>query len=415
VPLFTVTKQPKFLEFVFLMALTISMVALAIDTMLPALPQIASDLGVVKINDSQYVISILFAGMAVGQMIFGPMSDSLGRKHAINLGFAFFIIGCLVSLFATSFTTMLIGRFLQGLGAAGPRVVSTALVRDLYQGREMARVMSFVMTIFILVPVIAPSVGQVILIFSDWRGIFLLFLVLSVIVSVWFNCRQPETLAFDKRIKFSISQILSDTKTILTIPVAIGYTIAAGIVFGAFLGYLSSSQQIFQVQYALGDQFALYFGVLAAAVGVASLVNAKLVMRFGMRRLSQGATVFIVVLSVPFYFIAEHYAGNPPLIQLMIYLLAVFFFIGILFGNLNALAMEPLGSIAGLGAAVVGSLSTLVSVVLGVAVSSAYDNTVLPLVSGFALLGISCLVVMAWTEVMSAKALKQGCTESGPS
>lgn len=386
------------------MALIISMVALAIDTMLPALPEIASDLGVIEINDSQYVISVLFAGMAIGQMIFGPMSDSVGRKKAINLGFATFIAGCLVSLFATSFTAMLIGRFLQGLGAAGPRVVSTALVRDRYEGREMARVMSFVMTIFILVPVIAPSVGQVILIFSDWRGIFLMFLILSFIALIWFNCRQPETLAADKRIKFSIEQILKDIKTIITIPAAIGYTVATGVIFGAFLGYLSSSQQIFQVQYALGDQFAIYFGVLAASIGVASLVNARLVMRFGMRRLSHGATVFIVVLSVPFYFISQHYAGNPPLTQMMVYLLAVFFFVGILFGNLNALAMEPLGSLAGLGAAVVGSLSTLISVVLGVAVSSAYDGTVLPLVGGFALLGVSCLVVMALTEYLSAKA-----------
>jgi DHA1 family bicyclomycin/chloramphenicol resistance-like MFS transporter len=403
VPLFTVTKQPRFFEFVVLMALIISMVALSIDAMLPALPEIASDLGVTQVNDSQFVISVLFAGMAVGQMIFGPMSDSVGRKTAINLGFATFIVGCLVSLLATSFTTMLIGRFLQGLGAAGPRVVSIALVRDRYEGREMARVMSFVMTIFILVPVIAPSVGQVILIFSDWRGIFLLFLALSFIALVWFNCRQPETLPPDKRIKFSFDQILVDVKTIFTLPAAIGYTIAAGIIFGAFLGYLSSSQQIFQIQYALGDQFALYFGVLAASIGAASLVNAKLVMRFGMRRLSQGATVFIVVLSVPFYFVSQYYAGNPPLVQVMIYLLAVFFFIGILFGNLNALAMEPLGSIAGLGAAVVGSLSTLISVVLGVAVSSAYDGTILPLVSGFALLGAGCLIVLVLTDFLSAK------------
>jgi len=200
---------------------------------------------------------------------------------------------------------------------------------------------------------------------------------------------------------------LVDIKKIIIIPVVIGYTVSAGIIFGAFIGYLSSSQQIFQVQYALGDQFALYFGVLAASIGIASLVNAKLVMRFGMRRLSHGATLFIVVLSVPFYVMAQHYAGHPPLVQLMAYLLAVFFFIGILFGNLNALAMEPLGSVAGLGAAVVGSLSTLISVMLGVAVSRAYDGTILPLVSGFILLGITCVVVMAATEFMSVKLTKQ--------
>jgi DHA1 family bicyclomycin/chloramphenicol resistance-like MFS transporter len=296
VSLFTVTKQPKFFEFVVLMAMIISMVALSIDAMLPALPDIASDLGVTKINDSQYVISILFAGMAIGQMIFGPMSDSIGRKNAINLGFAVFIIGCLVSLLAQNFTVMLIGRFLQGLGVAGPRIVSIALVRDRYEGRKMARVMSFVMTIFILVPVVAPAVGQAILIFADWRGIFWMFLVLSFIALSWFNLRQPETLPLEKRVKFSISQIVSDAKYIFSIPAAVGYTVAAGIVFGAFLGYLSSSQQIFQQQYGLGDQFVVYFGVLAASIGVASLVNAKLVMRFGMRRLSLGALFSITFL-----------------------------------------------------------------------------------------------------------------------
>ena len=404
--LFTVTKQPKFFEFVALMAMIISMVALSIDAMLPALPDIASDLGVTNINDSQYVISILFVGMAIGQMIFGPMSDSIGRKNAINLGFVVFIVGCLVSLLAQTFTVMLIGRFLQGFGVAGPRIVSIALVRDRYEGRKMARVMSFVMTIFILVPVVAPAVGQAILIFADWRGIFWMFLVLSFIALSWFNLRQPETLPLESRVKFSIEQIVLDVKYIFAIPAAVGYTVAAGIVFGSFLGYLSSSQQIFQQQYGLGDQFVVYFGVLAASLGVASLVNAKLVMRFGMRRLSLGALMSITFLSVPFYFLSQHYAGNPPLGQVMAYLLAVFFFVGILFGNLNALAMEPLGSVAGIGAAVVGSLSTLISVILGVVISSAYDGTILPLVSGFALLSIGCLMVMGWTEIMSAKALK---------
>jgi DHA1 family bicyclomycin/chloramphenicol resistance-like MFS transporter len=406
VPLFKVTQQPKFFEFVVLMAMIISMVALSIDAMLPALPNIAADLGVTRINDSQYVISILFAGMAIGQMIFGPMSDSVGRKYAINVGFAVFIVGCLVSLLAETFTMMLIGRFLQGFGAAGPRVVSIALVRDRYEGREMARVMSFVMTIFILVPIVAPALGQAILMFSDWRGIFWMFLVLSFIALSWFNLRQPETLLVENRIRFSIKQVLSDIKYICVIPAAMGYTIATGIIFGAFLGYLSSSQQIFQQQYHLGNQFVIYFGILAASLGLASLLNAQLVMRFGMRRLSHGATFFIVVLSVPFYFLAQHYSGSPPLWQVMAYLLTVFFFVGILFGNLNALAMEPLGSVAGLGAAVVGSLSTLISVALGVIIANAYNGTILPLVSGFALLSIGCLMVMGWTEIMSAKALK---------
>jgi DHA1 family bicyclomycin/chloramphenicol resistance-like MFS transporter len=377
--------QPGFTEFVILVALIISLVALSIDAMLPALPEIAADLEFEHANDAQFIISMLFVGMGIGQIIFGPLSDNIGRKPAINIGFVVFILGCLLSIFAQDFDDMMIGRFLQGFGAAGPRVVSIALVRDCYAGRAMARVMSFVMTIFILVPVIAPSIGQLIILYSDWHSIFVLFLVLALIALTWFSIRQPETLPPERRIRFSMSQITRDIKAVCSTPVAMGYTITMGFIFGAFVGYLSSSQQIFQVQYALGNQFALYFGVLAASIGLASLVNAQLV----------------ALLSAPFFLLAQHYQGHPPLPMLMAYLLSVFFFMGILFGNLNALAMEPLGHIAGLGAAVVGSISTLLAVGLAVIVASAYNGTILPLVAGFAVLSIACLMPMHWAEKFS--------------
>jgi len=396
-------KRLGFAEFVVLMALIISMVALSIDGMLPALPEIAAELAFERPNDSQFIISMLFVGMGFGQILFGPLSDSIGRKPAINIGFLVFIIGCLVSIFARDFNDMMLGRLLQGLGAAGPRVVATALVRDCYEGREMARVMSLVMTIFILVPVIAPAIGQLILTFSGWQSIFILFLILAIITLTWFSLRQPETLPEDKRIRFSMAQLTSDINTIISIPAVIGYTITMGIIFGAFIGYLSSSQQIFQQQYALGNQFPLYFGILATSIGLASLLNSQLVMRFGMRRLSHTAMISIAILSTAFMLIAYHYQGHPPLSLLMAYLLGVFFFMGILFGNLNALAMEPLGHVAGLGAAVVGSISTLISVVLGVLVSGAYNGTVLPLVMGFSVLSIACLIAIYWTEKTTGK------------
>ena len=399
------SNQPGFGEFVVLVALIISLVALSIDAMLPALPEIAADLEFEQAKDAQFVISMLFVGMGFGQIIFGPLSDSIGRKPAINLGFIIFILGCLLSIFAQDFSDMMTGRFLQGLGAAGPRIVSIALVRDRYEGRIMARVMSFVMTIFILVPVIAPSIGQLIIAYSDWRSIFILFLVLTLIALTWFSIRQPETLPPGRRIGFSMHQILRDIKAICSIPVTLGYTITMGLIFGAFIGYLSSSQQIFQVQYGLGNQFPLYFGVLAASIGLASLLNAQMVMRFGMRRLSRIAVIIIALLSAPFLLLALKFQGHPPLPMLMAYLLGVFFFMGILFGNLNALAMEPLGHIAGLGAAVVGSISTLLSVVLGIIVAGAYDGTIIPLVAGFALLSIVCLMTMRWTEKFSIETL----------
>ncbi len=394
----TTGAKTGFAEFVILIALIISMVALSIDTMLPALPDIATDLGVTRVNDSQYVISIFFVGMAFGQVLFGPLSDSVGRRPAILAGFVVFTAGCLLSVLANDFTQMLFGRFLQGLGASGPRIVSVALVRDRYNGREMARVMSFVMTVFILVPVFAPALGQLILLFADWHFIFVAFLLMALLIGTWFWLRQPETLARENRIRFSFAQIFLDIKGILRIRAALGYTLTMGFVFGAFIGYLSSSQQIFQVQYQLNKLFPLYFGILACAVGCASLLNARLVMRFGMRRLSQIALQTICCLSFPFFLLALLFDGHPHLYLLMFYLLVVFFFFGVLFGNLNAIAMEPLGHVAGLGSAVVGSLSTLISVVFGVIVSNAYDDTVLPLVLGFALLSLVALLTLRWTE-----------------
>ena len=295
---------PVFAEFVILVALIISLVALSIDAMLPALPEIATDLGVEDINDSQFVISVFFAGMALGQMFFGPLSDSVGRRPAILSGFVVFAVGCVLAIVAADFEQMLWGRFLQGIGAAGPRIVSIALVRDQYKGREMARVMSFVMTVFILVPVFAPAVGQLILSLADWRFIFVMFLGLALVIGIWFWKRQPETLTKERRIVFSLAQLILDTTAILRIRVALGYTLTMGLIFGAFIGYLSSSQQIFQVQYQLNQLFPLYFGILACSVGCASLVNARLVVRFGMSRLSRFALFVIGFLSLPFFLLA---------------------------------------------------------------------------------------------------------------
>jgi len=390
--------RPGFVEFVIMMALMTSMVALSIDAMLPALPAIASDLAVENLNQSQYVITVFFAGMALGQMFFGPLSDAVGRRPAIIAGLCVFATGCLLSLFAVDFSQMLLGRLLGGVGAAGPRIVSIALVRDRYRGREMARVMSFVMTVFILVPVFAPAVGQGILLFTSWHYIFGLFLVLALGVGSWFRARQPETLPPQLRSNFSFSGLAIDTLGILRQRTALGYALTMGFVFGAFIGYLSSSQQIFQIQYGLGNLFPLYFGILASVIGFASMVNARLVMRLGMRRLSRLALQAICLLSAGFFLLAWYYGGHPHLNWLMLYLLPLFFCFGLLFGNLNAMAMEPLGHIAGLGSAVIGSLATFLSAIFGSLVAGAYDGTVLPLVLGFGLLGGGSLSIMLWTE-----------------
>ncbi|MBV7334844.1 multidrug effflux MFS transporter [Chloroflexi bacterium TSY] len=388
----------SFAEFVALMALMIALVALSIDAMLPALPEIGQDLGVQRENDSQLIISLLFLGMAVGQIFYGPFSDSVGRKPAIYIGFALFILGCVLTLVATNFRVMLIGRLLQGIGVAGPRSVSLALVRDQYEGRAMARVMSFVMAVFILVPVIAPALGQVIILFAHWRAIFGLFLILALIMLVWFAIRQPETLALENRTPFSLGRIASTVREICANRIAFGYTITAGLISGAFLGYLNSAQQIFQEQYGLGNQFPLYFAVLALAAGVSSYMNARLVMRLGMRALSNRAMLALALLSTIFGVIAFWLGGHPALWMVMSYFILAFFTVGILFGNLNALAMEPLGHVAGVGSAVVGALSTLLSVPLGTLIGQSYNGTILPLIAGFALFSTLGLIVMRWAE-----------------
>ena len=386
-------------EFVALLAMMISIVALSTDIMLPGLDVIGRDLAVADLNDTQLVISSLFVGYAAGQMLAGPMSDSFGRKRVIYLGYVVFIFGCLLSAFAASFSVMLIGRVLQGLGAAAPRIVSIALVRDSYEGRAMARIMSFVMAVFIIVPAIAPAIGQAVIALSGWRMTFGLLIAMAVISFVWFALRQPETLVVSARRDFTLRGIWGGIVEACQYRAAVGYTIAAGLVFGAFLGYLSSAQQIFLISFKTGELFPLYFGVAALAIGAASVLNAKLVMRLGMRLLTQRAlfstTAVSIIMLIPLWVMN----GLPPLWLFMVWLLANFFCMGILFGNLNALAMEPLGHMAGLGAALIGSVSTIIALPLGWGIGASFTGGVLPLVGGFALLGGLSLLVMWWTEL----------------
>jgi DHA1 family bicyclomycin/chloramphenicol resistance-like MFS transporter len=389
---------PHFVEFVIIISLMMSLTALSTDAMLPALPQIGSDLNVQNTNDRQLVVSVLFLGLAVGQLFFGPLSDNTGRKPAVYVGYALYIIGSLLSAFAASFPMMLVGRLVQGLGLSAPRAVILALVRDRYKGRPMARVMSFASTILILAPMIAPTLGQAILLFSSWRSIFVSFVLMAVTTLVWFALRIPETLSPKHRAPFSLRRMIDATLEIARNRTALGYTVSAGLVSGAFLGYLNSAQQIFQEQYSLGERFPLFFAVISLSIGSASLLNARLVMRFGMRFLVRWSLIIIIGLSLAAFGIALSFAGQPPLWVLMAYIMMTFFGVGILFGNQNSLAMEPLGHLAGIGAAVVGSLSTFISMPLGTIIGQNYNGTVIPLVMGLATLSGLSILVVRWAE-----------------
>jgi DHA1 family bicyclomycin/chloramphenicol resistance-like MFS transporter len=388
-------------EFIVLMAMLMSMVALAIDSMLPALIQIGSDLNAQNVNDSQLIVGTIFLGMALGQMIYGPMSDAYGRKPAIYLGMVVFLIGDIISIYAQDFNIMLVGRVLQGMGAASCRVVTLAMVRDRFEGKEMAKVMSLIMMMFIMVPAIAPAIGQGILLFSGWRSIFIFLLAYGLVAVIWMNLRQDETLALKNRIPLSIANIIAGIKETLSNPISRNYTIAGGIMFGAFIGYLTSSQQILQIQYELGKLFPIYFGTLALAIGVASFINSKLVMKYSMEKLCIIALAVICILSLIFYGLTFINHGKPTLWILMPYLIGMFFCFGIVLGNFNTLAVHPLGHIAGIANSVISTVQTLISVMIGSYIGQAYDGTVQPLAIGFLICSVATYIILVRTHKLT--------------
>lgn len=384
----------KFREFVALMAMMMSLTALSIDAMLPALTQIGTDLGVTEANDNQLIIATLFLGLAIGQLFYGPLSDAFGRKPGVYVGLVFFTAGCLVSIFAATLPVMLVGRALQGFGLSGTRTISVAIVRDRFKGDQMAQVMSFVMATFILVPCIAPFLGQGILYIAHWSYIFWTILGLGFALFVWFHTRQQETLPKDKRIKFQRRMMLVAAKEVFTTRTSMCYTLAAGFISSAFVGFLNSSQQIFQVQFELKDDFPLFFALVALSVGIASFVNGRMVLKHGMKKMVNWAALGVFFFSSLFLVIMLGFMPTPSLLLFMIYLCATVFCTGILFGNLNSLAMEPLGHIAGMGAAIVGSVSTFISVPFGTYIGMCYNGTVLPLVVGFSIFGLLTIIVV---------------------
>lgn len=383
-------------EFIVLMAVMMSIVAISIDAMLPALGFIGKDLQVANPNHVQYLIGGIFAGMAVGELISGPLSDALGRKKILYFGIGFYLLGALICYFAPSLDVLIAGRIIQGFGIAGPYISAVSIVRDKYKGREMARVMSIVMTIFILVPAIAPSLGQAILLYTSWRGIFFFYILYGAIAAIWIYFRLEETLPPERRIPFNVRNILNGLKEILRSRCTVSYTIAMGLCFGAFMGYLNSSQQVFQDQFGAGKMFTVYFGGLALLLGVASLLNSQLVERMGMRLLCSIGFAAVVVVSL--FFLGVHGVAEVELWMFLAYSGVMFFCMGLLFGNLHALAMEPMGHIAGIAAAVIGSSTSIMSSAIGGVIGQFYNGTLIPMIIGFTVVGGVSWVIMLYAS-----------------
>ena len=380
--------------FITLMAFLMSLTALAIDAMLPALNQIQLALNIQDPNNVQLVISSVFFGMSFGLMLFGPLSDAYGRKNPLYVGLVIFILGSVLSLLSTGLEAMLLGRFFQGFGASSARVITVSMIRDCFKGDEMGKIMSLIMTIFVIVPAIAPSLGQVILYISTWQSIFGLLILFGIVGLVALKFNQEETLAVEDRIPFSLKNLTAGIMETLKNPIARGYTLASGFVFGAFVTYLSLSQPILQVQYDLGEKFSFYFGGLVIFIGLSSFINAKLVLKYGMVLLTKFSLLALSIVSGLFLIILLMFDGIVSLPLFLTFLGMSFIFIGVLFGNLNSLAVEPLGHIAGIANSVISAVQTLISVLIAAIVGQMYTGNLYPLVIAFFGLSLLSLITV---------------------
>lgn len=400
------TQSPSQFEFIALMASLMSIVALAMDALLPALSAIGQSLGVEQAQNNQLLITMLFLGLGVGQLISGPLSDSLGRKPVVYFGFGLFIIASFVCTTATSLDVMILGRILQGIGLSAPKTISIAIVRDSFSGNTMAKIMSFVMVIFILVPAIAPALGKFLLDGMGWTSIFYVQIGLALVISIWFALRQKESLSKENRSAFNGKLLLEGTKEFFKYKQATLNTLIQGFITGSFLVFLSTAQNILGEQYGLENEFPYIFAGIALVMGVSIFLNGMVVVKYGMKKLVQVSS--IVFTSIAFIYVAWFYTStNPPIYVLIGFLMVLFFTFGFLFGNLSALAMEPIGHIAGIGSALNGFVSTIIAVPIAAFIGAYIQTSALPLFIGFFITGLIAVVLIQFSRKQRSRFVVQ--------
>jgi len=367
-------------EFTAMLAMLFATIAFSIDAMLPALPAIAAELTPDAPNRAQLILSAFILGMGIGTLFSGPLSDAWGRKPVIGGGLLLYIAGAALARMAPSLELLLLARALQGLGAAGPRIAGVALSRDLYEGREMARVMSFVMMVFMVVPALAPMIGTVVIAFAGWRSVFLAFMLFGLVAMVWVWARQGETLLPPARRPLSGRVILAGLREVLSSREVLLYTAVMTLGFGQMMGLLSSIQQIFDTTYGRGGEFPYWFALIAVFSATASFVNGKLVMRVGMRRLAAVSYLVQAILSLGMaaLFQSGLLHDTASFAAFFFWATSVFFIAGFTFGNLNALALQKVGHIAGMATSVISAISTVLAVAIAGPVGLAFDGTPLP-------------------------------------
>ncbi|PDT42784.1 MULTISPECIES: multidrug effflux MFS transporter [Sinorhizobium] len=383
-------------EFIVTIAVMTASVALAIDSMLPALSSIGQSFDVTNANEAQLVIGIFFLGFGFSQIFFGSLSDAFGRRVVLLGGLAFFTISSFAASQATSFEALLVLRFIQGIGAAAVRITTMAIVRDCFGGREMARVMSYVMIVFMIVPIVAPSLGQVVIVYSDWHWIFILIGVIGLVLFFLALTRMSESLPAKERLPLSFGAILSGFRTVLTNRITCGYMIGLTLFTAVICAYIVSVQQVFGEIYGLADWLPIAFAGTAGGIAVANFANGFFVRSFGMRRISHAALILFTLLAAAGY--ALSLAGTPAFVVSYVMFSVLLMFFAVIATNFTAISLEPMGHLAGTATAITGFISTTAGALIGSAVGQLFNGTLQPLFGGFALFGLLTIAATLWAE-----------------
>jgi DHA1 family bicyclomycin/chloramphenicol resistance-like MFS transporter len=381
-------------EFIALNAALMALNALAIDIMLPALPKMGEALKVAHENDNQLVLTAYLIGFGVAQLFFGPISDRYGRRRPLMIGIAIYVAAAGLAAIAPTFASLLVLRFIQGLGAAATRVIAQSTVRDWFEGRGMAEVMSLIFMVFMVIPIFAPSIGQLILFSGHWQMIFLFMAALAATVGVWAWLRLDESLPVDRRRPLSLQAVSSGFRLVVTNRSAFFYGLSGMFVMGGLFGFISTSPQIYLDIYQLGAFFPLAFAFVATTMSISSFLNSRIVGILGMRRVAHAALIGFIVLSG--VLLAFALSGFLPFPLFLMLFAVIMFTFGHLGSNSQALAMEPLGAVAGTAASVFGFLQTAGGAAIGAAIGYVYDGTVVPVAAGFfvlSLVALACILI----------------------
>ena len=383
-------------EFIALIAGLMALNALAIDVMLPALPAMGAALNVAHENERQYVLTSYLVGFGIAQLFFGPISDRFGRRPPLMIGLVIYIAAAALAVLAPNFFTLLVLRFIQGVGAAATRVVGQSAVRDRFEGRAMAEVMSLIFMVFMAIPIVAPSIGQLLLFSGHWQWIFLFMAGLASVIAVWAYLRLGESLTEERRRPLHPHVIAEGFALVFSNRSALFYGVSSIFVMGALFGFIGTAQQIYVDIYGLGAWFPIAFACVAGLMAVSSFLNSRIVGRFGMRRVTHSALLSFATLSGVWLFLAMNDMLPFPAFM-TIFALTMFSF-GMVGSNTQALAMEPLGAVAGTASSVFGFLQTAGGAAIGAWIGSQYDGTVVPTAAGFFILALVAIVCVLIAE-----------------